>query len=175
MNTLFKPHLIQASLSDYPTVQNLARFYAYDLSRSCGDAPGWEFPADGLYAAHDMKRYFEEEDKFAYLIRVQDELAGFVLINKMGSDKKADWNMGEFYIVAKFQGKGFGQIIAHQIFTQYRGVWDVMAIPENGPARRFWQKTIGEFSQGNYAEQLKTITHDARSFPMIVFRFESKP
>lgn len=28
--------LIKASLSDYPTIQNMARFYVYDMSRYCG-------------------------------------------------------------------------------------------------------------------------------------------
>jgi hypothetical protein len=39
MKTLDKtllPRLILATLEDYPTIQNMARFYVYELSRECG-------------------------------------------------------------------------------------------------------------------------------------------
>lgn len=43
---LDRPHLVMvpATLADYPALQNLARFYVYDMSRYCGDLPGWECP-----------------------------------------------------------------------------------------------------------------------------------
>lgn len=172
--TAFVSQLVPATLEDYPVVQNLARFYAYDMSRFCGQAPGWEFPQDGLYTAHDLKRYFNEKDRYPFLIRVQNELAGFVMVNKVGSDDKADWNMGEFFVIAKFQGKGIGEKIATEVFSIYQGVWDVMAIPENTPARHFWRKIITKYTHGHFAEQLKMITTQTVPFPMIVFRFESK-
>lgn len=33
---LFHPKLTPASIHDYPTIQNMARFYVYDMSRYCG-------------------------------------------------------------------------------------------------------------------------------------------
>lgn len=49
--------LIPASLKDYPTIQNMARFYVYDMSQYFGDEEGWKCPEDGLYECIDFKKY----------------------------------------------------------------------------------------------------------------------
>jgi hypothetical protein len=52
----FKPTLQLATIDDYETIQNMARFYAYDMSRECGFiAEEWSFPKNGLYESHDFK------------------------------------------------------------------------------------------------------------------------
>lgn len=80
---LSKPRLIKAILSDYPVIQNMARFYVYDMSRTCGFiSEDWVCPKNGLYESFDFKGYFEENDRYAFLIKIDDELVGFVLINK---------------------------------------------------------------------------------------------
>jgi predicted acetyltransferase len=66
----------------------------------------WSFPANGLYEAFDISKYWKAPDHHPFLIRVNNELAGFALINKVGSIPSIDWNMGEFFIVGKFPGKG---------------------------------------------------------------------
>ncbi|MCW8410584.1 hypothetical protein OQJ13_16515 [Legionella sp. PATHC035] len=39
-----------ATLDDYPTIHNMARFYVYELSRDCGFiSDDWALPSDGLY------------------------------------------------------------------------------------------------------------------------------
>lgn len=98
-----------ATLSDYPMIQNMARFYVYDLSRECGFiSSDWAIPADGLYESFDFKGYFQDLDKQAFLIKVNEEIAGFALLNENGIIPDTEWNMGEFFILAKFQGKGIG-------------------------------------------------------------------
>lgn len=47
-----KPELkiLPASIKDYPVIQNMARFYLYDMSKFCHhDASDWAIPEDGLY------------------------------------------------------------------------------------------------------------------------------
>lgn len=117
-----KPILVPATLDDYQTIQNMARFYVYDMSRYCGlFYHGWEFPANGLYECNDFKKYFEDPTCRAFLIKVSDELAGFVLINKICSIETVDWNMGEFFILAKFQRSGLGTIVANETFKKFPG------------------------------------------------------
>jgi len=86
----FKPHhllikrfsptikLLAATLVDYPTIQNMARFYVYDRTAYMG----WECPENGLFECIDFKDYFENPNKKAFLIRVNDEIAGFCLLDK---------------------------------------------------------------------------------------------
>lgn len=47
----------KASLEDMNTIQNLGRFYVYDMSRFCGFLSGWETPENGLFECIDLSRY----------------------------------------------------------------------------------------------------------------------
>lgn len=158
-NLNLTPLLEPATLSDYQTIQNMARFYVYDMSRYCGlHYQGWECPDNGLYECNDFKKYFEDPMHRAFFIKVSDELAGFVLINKICVIETVDWNMGEFFILAKFQQSGLGAVVAHEIFKKFPGKWSIGAIPENTRALNFWRKVIAKASSGNYIEQYKTGT-----------------
>ena len=152
----YKFQIIPATLEDYPTIQNMARFYVYDISRSCGFiSHDWALPSDGVYECYDLKKYFEEEARKAFLIRASGELAGFVLLNQVCTEKRTNWNMEEFFILAKFQGKGMGRAVAHDIWTMYPGIWEVSIIPENKPAYGFWEKTINAHTAGKYKVETK--------------------
>lgn len=81
--TMQNINIITATLADYPVIQNMARFYVYDLSRQCGFiSKEWMIPEDGLYECFDLKSYFEDPARRVYLIRVEEELAGFTLLNR---------------------------------------------------------------------------------------------
>lgn len=171
--------LIPATVADYATVQNMARFYVYEMSRECGPHyPGWECPADGLFECNDLKNYFTDSDRKAYLVKVADELAGFVLINKLDFLPSL-FNMGEFFILAKFQRKGIGQSIARQIFDLHQGTWSVGAIPMNKRALHFWQRVIGDYTGGDYRERLYTSDElkdpeHPDPYPMVMMTFDSR-
>ncbi|MCC2646787.1 MAG: GCN5-related N-acetyltransferase [Rickettsiaceae bacterium] len=169
--------LIPATLSDYPTIQNMGQFYVYDMSRFCGHLEGWECPEDGLYECFDFKHYFESLDKYPFLVKVNNELAGFVLINKTGSSKEVDWNIGEFFILAKFQGSVISKKVAFQIFDNFPGTWETAAMPDNTKAIGFWRKVVAEYTANNFTEAQKTIgptEFHPKQYPMVVFRFTSK-
>jgi predicted acetyltransferase len=103
------PQLISATLADYPTVQNMARFYVYEMSRECGlQSIDWACPSDGLYESFDFKYYFTEPNREAYLVKVNEEIAGFVLIYQTDRHSNIQWHIGEFFILARFQQRGIG-------------------------------------------------------------------
>ena len=165
--------LIKATLADYLLIQNMARFYVYDLSRYCGlTSKEWACPADGLYESFDFKSYFTAEDRHAFLIKVDDECAGFALINKVGTTPDIDWNMGEFFILARFQGKGVGQQIGRQILDAFPGQWEIAALPDNRPALAFWRALVADYTQNSFTEALKTIT-EPEPHPMVVLQFQT--
>lgn len=174
-----EPELIPATIADYPVIQNMARFYVYEMSRYCGQAfEGWEFPSDGLYECSDFKKYFEKKNNHAFFIKIHEELAGFVLIDQLEIFPEVNWNMGQFFIVAKFQQSRIGANIAKQLFNRFPGEWSVGAIPQNTRAVAFWRKVISEYTQNNFhetkmtSEQLKTAEHPD-PYPMIMFRFKA--
>ncbi len=165
-----------ASLADYPVIQNMAILYVYDLSRQCGFiSPDWALPADGLYQCFDLKAYFQEATRRAFLIRVDGELAGFVLLNQKGaSAANVDWSINEFFILAKFQGKGVGKYVAQTIFTQHPGVWEVTIMPENSSALAFWQKTISAYMQQYHHYEKKLIRPGQAQPYRMVFNFDTR-
>ncbi|WP_207760981.1 GNAT family N-acetyltransferase [Holospora curviuscula] len=144
--------LLPATISNYPTIQNMARFYVYDRTAYMD----WECPESGLFECIDFKHYFENSDEKAFLIKVSDEIAGFVLLDKMHLLEPVDWNMGEFFVLAKFQEKGIASIVAREIFKEHPGKWSIAVMPENIKAIKFWRKIISEASYGDYTEVFKT-------------------
>ncbi len=172
-----KPELVPATIEDYPTIQNMARFYVYDMSRFCGDLPDWECPEDGHYECFDLKPYFEEDDRYPFLVRIGKELAGFVLINKYGTTEDVDWNVAEFFILAKVQGKGIGEQVAIDVCNQFKGILESSVIPQNYGDIEFWQKTITKFTHGDFAKTNFTKTIKPVTYPkphkMVMWRFES--
>lgn len=164
--------LAKATLEDKETIQNLGRFYVYEMFRYCGFLPGWKTPANGLFECIDLSSYCAQPDRHAFLIKVDDELAGFVLINKVGSTSDVDWNIGEFFVVSKFQGKGVGRFAAEQIFKQFPGIWETTQIPENKAAIDFWDKVVTRVSQNHFERTLKIIP-EPKPHPMVVLKFHS--
>lgn len=165
--------LCKATQQDKNTIQNLGRFYIYDMSKHCGFLPTWEVPSNGLFECIDLSSYCEKQDRHAFLVKVDEELAGFVLINKVGSTPDVDWNIGEFFIVSKFQGKGVGRYAAEQVFNQFPGVWETSQIPENKPAVEFWDKVVSRYSNHQFEKTLK-IVPEPKPHPMVVLKFVSK-
>lgn len=169
-----KINIEPATKEQMPVIQNMARFYAYDLSKSCGfyQLYDWSFPENGLYEGLDIRKYWQP-NYYPFLIRVDDELAGFALINKIGSEPGIDWNMGEFYIVGKFQGKGIGKQVAIDLFNLFPGKWEIAQMPPNIPAIHFWRKVVAEYSNNDFTED-KIIFQNPGPNERIVLRFNNK-
>lgn len=151
------PKIIPATIIDYPIIENMWHFYIYDMGRYCGLNEGWEDPINLSFIPDDLTNYFVDEDRKAFLVKVGNELAGFVLLNKKGRLSDTQWNMGEFFIIAQYQNKGIGEQVVHQIWSMYQGLWEVSVIPENTSALAFWRKAISKFTDGQYLEEVKIV------------------
>ena len=168
-----KIQLIPASLKDHPVIQNMGRFYVYDMGEYMGSEKEWQIPEDGLYECIDFKKYWKTDDAFPFLIRYENELAGFVIVDKKGSDSAIDFNMAQFFILRKFKNKGFGRSVAYQCFDKFRGTWEVMVIPGNEGAYRFWRSIIKNYTDTNFIEYTREISHFNNSIKNI-FKFDSR-
>jgi ribosomal-protein-alanine N-acetyltransferase len=168
-----KVKLIPALLKDYSIIQNMGRFYVYDMSEYLGNEDGWQIPEDGLYECIDFKKYWQTDDAFPFLIRYENELAGFVIIDKKGSETGIDFNVAQFFILRKFKSKGLGRHAAHQCFDKFKGVWEVMVIPGNTGAYNFWRSTIRKYTTDNFVEYPRQVAHFNNSKKNI-FKFNSK-
>lgn len=129
------------------------------MSEYLGHEAGWEFAEDGLYECIDFKKYWEDKDSFPFLIRYDNELVGFVIVDKKGSDSTVDFNMAQFFIARKFTHKGIGRHVAEHCFKKFPGEWEVMVIPGNEGAYRFWYATIKKFTANHFSEYSREIAH----------------
>ena len=143
--------IIEAQEQDLSVINNLFRLYYYDLStvtdRNC--------PESGLfegYAFGDLSRFWKDNDKYVFVVRVDYYLAGFVLIDNVGVNTPVDYNIAEFFILQKYRRKGVGTYVAERIFDRFRGNWEVMQAPSHKAAQAFWRKVIAQYTSGNYEE-----------------------
>ena len=165
--------LMPATRSDNPIIENLARIYAYDISQYFGHLPGWEMEDDGLYGVGiDYKRYWKAENSFPFLIRYKDELAGFAIIDKEVNDASCEFNMAQFFVLRTYKGKGIGKFIAYQCFDKFPGVWQVMVMPGNDGAYKFWSSVIKEYTKDNFREEIIPYKDNEKR---ILFIFSSSP
>jgi len=163
-----KIQFVPAALSDYPIIQNMGRFYVYDMS----EYMGWGIEEDGLYECISFKHYFQKENTFPFLIKYDNELSGFVIIDKVGSSSEIEFNMAQFFILRKFKHKGIGRHVAHECFNKFRGNWEVMVIPGNEGAYRFWRSTIKNYTKNNFTEYTREVPHFKNDIKNI-FNFKS--
>lgn len=170
-----KVSLELASIEHYPMIQNMARFYLYDMTKECGRiADSWHIPSDGLYECIDLLRYFNEASRRPYFIKVYDKIAGFIMIDQVTSTPSSKWNMGEFFVLGQYQGTGIGRIVAQQVWAMCPGLWEVSVIPENQPAHDFWEKIISEYTHNDFEKVMHEVDYDQAQPRRIIYRFESK-
>ncbi len=172
--------LIEVEASDYELIQNMIRFYIYDMS----EFMGWPCPANGFYGGVDDQPYYFgqiPENKNAlwpdgwtgkgFKILVDGEIAGFCLVRLFNKDDVQLHDIGEFFIVRKFRHKGLGKQVAHAIFDMFPGNWQVRQLLENRPAQLFWQKVIASYTTDNFENSIK---HFAEYGEMHVQTFTAK-
>ncbi len=160
------PRLVPAALADHPLLQNLARFYVYDMARHCGDLPGWDCPEDGLWECIDFRPYFGDPSCHPFLLRAGAVLAGFVVVK---AEPEGGWNMEQFFVTAPHQRRGNGRRLFHQVLARFPGAWRIEIIPANARALAFWRQFTEEAAPGRVREAPEPL---ADGSPGIALRFK---
>jgi len=63
-------------------------------------------------------------------------------------------DVAEFYIIPSRRHKGFGKELAHYTFKRHPGKWQVRQIEGAAKATAFWRKTIEQFTNGKFHEDI---------------------
>lgn len=149
--------LVPADRSQLPVFEELWQLYMYDFSEflEVGDAAA-DVDEQGLYAYEfDFRRYWERMGYWAYLARLRERIAGFVLVSdrirfRNGPGRYID----EFFVLRRYRRRGIGRALAFQTFDTYRGYWEIAEIPGNTPAQTFWRRVIGAYANGRFEETI---------------------
>lgn len=153
-------HIRKVKTSEEAMLHNLMQFYIYEFSEYI---PEIKLEDDCTYKPFELNVYWEGKSHHAYFILLGEEVIGFALI-----ESNEDINtILEFFILAGYQGKGFGKVAARKLFKAFSGYWSVSQIEKNYPAQRFWSNLISditggemeeEYSRGKYIQMFHTST-----------------
>ncbi len=133
--------IVPATREQLPIVVNLLELYMHDFS----EFHDVELGEDGRFGYPDLPLYWSEPDRHPLLVRVDDKLAGVILVRKSAANETA-WDMAEFFIVRHYRRRGIGTHMAHQIWRRFPGPWQIRVMQTNESARQFWAHAITAFA-----------------------------
>ncbi|MFH1139177.1 MAG: GNAT family N-acetyltransferase, partial [Pseudomonadota bacterium] len=92
-----------------------------------------------------------------FVIRLQGRPIGFMLVGGgafpyMSSD--VDFRIGELFILREFRRQGAARRAVRNLWDRLPGYWEVTELMNNIPAVFFWNKIIGEYTDGEYWDQI---------------------
>jgi len=119
--------IITATIEQESVLANLLELYAYDFS----EFSEIRIKADGRFGYPLLPLYWQEPNRFPFLVKVDGNLAGLALI-KQGSEISGDplsWDVAEFFIMRGYRKHGVGRQVAHQIWQKFPGQWEIRVMP----------------------------------------------
>jgi predicted acetyltransferase len=145
--------LLKASEEHKIVVQNLMQYYIYDFSEYIK----YDVEDYGLFAPYpNLMDYWERDNnKFPYVIKMNDKYIGFVLVELINSINRSYFSIAEFFILKKYRREGIGKAIAIKVFDLHKGQWEVYQKNSNKPAQTFWNSVISKYTKGQFKERLE--------------------
>ena len=135
-------------LEEEEILANLLEKYDYEFSQYTSK----DVNDRGLYGYEYLDYYWLEEERWAYFIEVDDQLAGFVMINNFSEveDRDTDFSVAEFFVMYKYRRTGVGKRAFFLAANLHKGKWQLKRHPGNLPSVYFWDAVINEYTNGNY-------------------------
>jgi predicted acetyltransferase len=143
----------QINIEEKEILKNLLEKYNYEFSQY----DNRKVNKLGLYGYDYLDHYWVENNRYAYFIRADNNLAGFVMVNDYREiNIKTDYTMSEFFVMYKYRRLGIGEYAVNYLLNKFRGKWQLQYHPKNIVSEQFWIKVINEYTKGKY-EIIKNI------------------
>jgi len=140
--------LVEVLETEKSVLRQLIELYEYDFSEyTRADVNEY-----GYFGYRYFDYYWTEDARHPFFIKVDEKLAGFVLINDycyVVKDLNAS-SVSEFFVMRKYRRMGVGKVAAHQVFDKYPGKWEVIQNGANQPSTIFWEEVIADYTGGKY-------------------------
>jgi predicted acetyltransferase len=138
--------LVKVNNNEKEILRNLLGLYCYEWSQytnfDVNQFGSYEFAASDCWT---------KENHYAFFIKVDGKLAGFVLVDKdFDVRKDYDFAMSEFFVMHKYRTTGVGRYAAKAIFDMFHGKWELRRHPKNIGSVCFWDKVIDEYTNGKF-------------------------
>jgi predicted acetyltransferase len=147
-------------------IENLMQFFNHELS-------AW-YPVSlaehGLYQLRPKAVYWAESNTQPFLLRVDGELAGFAVVDgEVLEPASSRYNLGYFFLVRRFRGRGLAQQAFAQLLQRLPGAWEVYYLAQNQLAGQFWPKTLARLPLQGLTREERVVDDE----PSVWFRFET--
>ena len=140
----------QAKKTDAGIFENLLELYLHDFSAFSKV----EIGQDGHFGYPFLDEYWDDPDRFPFLILVNGQLAGFALVRQENDPrsriKTAD--LAEFFVLRQFRHQQVGSRAAIKIWDLFPGSWQVRVLLSNRSAYPFWKELIENYSANRFVE-----------------------
>ncbi|MBI5290234.1 MAG: GNAT family N-acetyltransferase [Chloroflexi bacterium] len=165
-----KLEVVSATLDHKHIVSNLAQLYVHDFM----DLGGKEaMDEHGLFPRHWLDKWWAETARYPFLIRADDNWAGFALVRDLAQSTAARASlieMSEFFVVRGYRRNGVGAMVARELFSLFPGKWQVRVLRANVPAQPFWRGVISSYTGGAFEERQS----NDEEWRGLVFTFDSQ-
>jgi predicted acetyltransferase len=102
----------------------------------------------GLYGYDYLDNYWTEKNRFPYFIKVDDKLAGFIMVDDYPIEGlQTNWTMSNFFVMYKYRNLGVGSFCVNYMFDKHKGQWGLMYHPKNITSKNFWNKVVREYTK----------------------------
>ena len=140
--------IVKIEREERHVLENLFCYYAYDMS----EYMKWNPAEDGTFGGYDVSKfdpYWIRDDHVPYFIKVDNQLAGFVLIRRYPSDFTR-YDVAQFFVLSQFKGQGVGKCVLAQVVRAFSGKWQIRILLENSGALSFWKSAVSNIVDEDY-------------------------
>lgn len=135
--------LVDVKEKDKQKLWNVLQKYLYEITCYYDD----KLDNDGNYRYRYFDNYFTEDNRFAKFVYVDDELAGFILVNDHSfNGDRIDYGIAEFTIFPKFRGGDVAETAFLELTKGRVGKWQLKYIKSNVRGMKFWQKVTARYN-----------------------------
>jgi predicted acetyltransferase len=145
MNISLEP----VKIEEKEILKNLGELYIYEVSQYS--------PIDvnelGLYDdLDDLDLYWTNENRHPFFIKVDGNLAGFVLVcdERQIEEIESNYAIDDFFVMHKYKRHGVGKYCAKYVFEKFKGTWQIWFHPNNKAANKFWTNAVDEYTKGAF-------------------------
>ncbi len=102
-----------------------------------------------------LNYYWQDKNRFAYIIYYQNKIAGLILIRINIKEKKGFYNsIAEFFIANNYKRKGIGRKVIGIVFKKFKGHWKISYHHNNICGKKFWEKVVSEYTKNKYNKNI---------------------
>lgn len=127
---------------------NYVQKYLYEMTFYYED----DMDDEGNYQYEYFENYFVDEDRHALFITFNEEIVGFVMVNKHSiMDIDIDYAIAEFTIFPVFRKNHIASEVMKMLFIVYQGKWEIKYSKKNEIGMKLWRNVTIEYNPEIYS------------------------